>query len=274
MLDAMLNSERAAEDRLLRTLIERRAVAPRFQPIVCLASARPVAFEALTRSADPNFVDAHALFDAADRCGRLWGLEAATRAVALDALTHLPRSALVFLNCSPSVVQDPRFPRAIVEAVRAVPDLAPERIVLELTERPDACDPESLAEGVRLVREAGFRVAVDDLGAGVNGLGRVVELKPDWLKLDRALTRGIDTDPVRQGLVRHLVAFTREIRVGLIAEGVEHAGELRALVELGVPHAQGYLLGRPAEAARVVDALPTEARQTIADARPPASAAA
>ncbi len=235
--------------RRLGDLLDRQALHPRFQPIVCLRSGLPVAYECLTRPAAEGFAHADELFDTADRCGQLWNLEALARAAALRELAALPPEAQVFLNCSPGVFSDPRFPGAIAGSVDQTPALEPSRLVLEITERADDASSGDLARNVEAVRSLGFRVALDDLGARMNGLERLVTLRPDWLKLDRSLARAIDTDPVRQGLVRHFARFAAEIGVGLIAEGVETDAELRTLIDLGAPHAQGYRLGHPATAA-------------------------
>lgn len=234
--------------RRLGDLLDRQALHPRFQAIVCLQTGLPVAYECLTRPEAASFAHADELFDTADRCGQLWNLEALARAAALRELAHLPASAQVFLNCSPAVFSDPRFPEAIAENIRQTPALEPSRLVLEITERADDAAPGDLARNVEAVRSLGFRVALDDLGARMNGLERLVTLRPDWLKLDRTLASAIDTDPVRQGLVRHFARFAAEIGVGLVAEGVETDAELRTLIELGAPHAQGYRLGRPVTA--------------------------
>jgi EAL domain-containing protein (putative c-di-GMP-specific phosphodiesterase class I) len=95
------------------------------------------------------------------------------------------------------------------------------------------------------LRALGLRVAIDDAGAGYSGLRHILAVEPDTVKLDISLTRGIDQDRKRRALASALIAFAREINVGMIAEGVETAAELKTLTELGVGHAQGFFLGRP-----------------------------
>ena len=120
----------------------------------------------------------------------------------------------------------------------------PRRLVIELTEsEPD----DALSTGSRLaLREAGIRLAVDDLGAGYAALSRLIDLQPEIVKLDRFLTIGVAHDPRRAALLAAALHFCRATGATLVAEGVERPEDLATLVEVGVPLAQGYLLGRPA----------------------------
>jgi hypothetical protein len=93
--------------------------------------------------------------------------------------------------------------------------------------------------------DRGARLAIDNAGAGYAGLRHVVELSPDYLKLDRELVHGIDQDPNRRALMRAVVAFAREVGTSVIAEGVETRAELEVLREAEVHLVQGYLLARP-----------------------------
>ena len=96
------------------------------------------------------------------------------------------------------------------------------------------------------LRERGVRLAVDDMGAGYSGLRQITTVQPSYLKLDRSLVSGIDRDGDRAALVKALVGYAEHVGSLLVAEGIEHAEELAALIELGVPLAQGFYLGRPA----------------------------
>jgi len=120
------------------------------------------------------------------------------------------------------------------------------RIVLELTEHAEVADYGALCAVLAEPRAAGVRIAVDHAGAGFASLKRVVSLRPDIIKIDLALTRGVDTDPARRALTGALVGFAAEQGAALVAEGVETAEELATLRALGVGFAQGYYLGRPA----------------------------
>jgi len=138
---------------------------------------------------------------------------------------------------SPNLVTgDPR----LADLVR----LADRPLVLEVTEHVPVDDYAALRTAIESL-PASVRVAVDDAGSGVANFGHILELRPAFLKLDIGLVRGIDTDLSRQALMVGLLHFARESASQTIAEGVETESELAALRTLGVPFAQGYLLGRP-----------------------------
>ena len=233
-------------DRLDR-LISQRLVAPAFQPIVCLQSGEVAGFEALTRPAEgTGFAHAGELFADAERFGRLWELEEVTRNKNLAAASDFPNGVLLFLNSTPAVFADPRFPAALEAGVRNAGGLVPGRMVLEITEASDEQVFEGLAERVKALTASGYHVAIDDAGAGTSGLKRLLLLRPHWLKLDRALIDSVDRDPFQHNFIRFLVHFARMSGVNVVAEGIERRDQLGTLIDLGVRYGQGFLLARPA----------------------------
>jgi EAL domain-containing protein (putative c-di-GMP-specific phosphodiesterase class I)/GGDEF domain-containing protein len=238
----------------IRTLITERRVAVHFQPIVDLHDGVVVAYEALTRPpADSGIRDVAALFHAAEQCGLIWELEKLTRGTALRAAADWPRGTRLFLNSTPTVFTDPRFLPSLLEDLRAAPDLSPQCLVLEVTEQPEDQGADALGEQVRRLVAAGFQVALDDAGAGASGLNRIMNMRPQWVKLDREFMRGIDGDMLRQNLVRFFVHFARPSGVQVLAEGIESATELQTVMSLGVRFAQGYYLGRPGTLQQTTD---------------------
>ncbi|MFG0274773.1 MAG: EAL domain-containing protein, partial [Phycisphaerales bacterium] len=235
---------RAALDRL----IEGRLVRGVFQPIVDLGTNTVVGYEALTRvDKDTGFAHAGELFDEAMRHGRMWELEMVTRRACLERLPEWPSGVLLFMNCNPEVAADPRFAETFLALIEETGRIQPGRIVLEITERAETQHTAGLASQIRTLRAAGMQIAIDDLGAGVSGLQRIMELRPHWLKLDRELTADVERDPYKQNLLDVLLRFARVSGVRLVAEGVETLEQLGALLDLGVPHAQGYLISRPGD---------------------------
>lgn len=232
----------------LSATIERTRLRCVFQPIVDLATADLIGFEALTRP-DPaaGFGNAAALFDAADDAGRLDDLEAVTRPCALrDACQHLVGSR-IFINTSPEVVGAAGFAERLRrELARGI--LSPEDIVLEVTERRGTENLHELKDQIDRLRRMGVTIALDDVGAGSNGLCRLLSLRPEWIKLDHSLVRDLERDNVKQSMIRSLISYANDAGAGLIAEGIERRSELRTLIDLGVPFGQGYFLGRPAPA--------------------------
>lgn len=124
-------------------------------------------------------------------------------------------------------------------------ELPPGRIVIEITEHSDVENYEQLLRALLPLRQRGFRLAVDDAGAGYSSLRHILNLQPDFIKLDMGLIRNIDVDPARRALASALIGFARETGSVIIAEGVETASEFETLQLIGVEQVQGYFLGRP-----------------------------
>ena len=228
--------------------VARRDLVTMAQPIVEVGSGRVVAYEALTRwpvgSAPSRAAE---LFAAAARTELLPELEAVARECALSRAVHWPCLAKLFLNCTPQCVASPDLVGGLLRALDGV-EMPPQQIVIEITERFGEAESQPLERGVERLRRAGFGIALDDFGAGTNTLARLLEIRPEWVKLDRALVSGIHTDPVRESLVEGLARFARDAGMRVVAEGIEHEAELRVVRTLGIRYAQGFHLGMPRRA--------------------------
>ncbi len=210
-----------------------------FQPVVRLATGGVEGYEALARFPGAGRAPDEWFAEAAT-VGSLVELELATARLALEHLDRIPRGGLLFLNLSPSTVTSPALRRELEGA-------AAHRLVVEVTERAPVADYSALREALDALRGAGARFAVDDAGAGWASLQHVLELSPDFIKLDRALVRGVEEDPSRRTLVEGLLPVAAGMDAQVIAEGIEGAAQLEVLRDLGVPLGQGFFLGRPAE---------------------------
>jgi EAL domain-containing protein (putative c-di-GMP-specific phosphodiesterase class I) len=153
-------------------------------------------------------------------------------------LDVLPPDVYVTVNVSPQTILSGHLRDALC-------GLPAEQIVLELTEHAQIDDYDRLLRALHPLRNRGVRLAVDDAGAGYASLRHILQVRPDLIKLDIALTRNINLDPARRALASALVAFARETSSCIIAEGVETASELKTLRSIGIEKAQGYFLGRP-----------------------------
>lgn len=232
--------------RRLQRTVECNSIVPVFQPIVDLQAGRIAGFEALSRPGpECDFSDATELFDCADKAGMLWEVESVARHHALHAAADWPDGTQLFLNSSPEVFADHRFAREIINGIESIPGLTPDRVVLEITEQASDQAIGGLERQVELLKDYGFHIAIDDVGAGRSGLNRIVTLRPSWLKLNRVLVDMVDQDRARQNMIRFFLHFARLSGVKLIAEGIERAEELWTLVDLGVQYGQGFYLGRP-----------------------------
>ncbi|MHB8960279.1 MAG: EAL domain-containing protein [Candidatus Limnocylindrales bacterium] len=193
-----------------------------------------VGYEALSRFTDGIPPDVR--FATADRAGLGIELEVATMRAALEAAANLPTDVYLSLNASPALITSGELRALLRGCTRA--------IVLEITEHVVIDDYPALRASLASLVPS-VRLAVDDAGAGYASLRHILELAPDFVKLDVGLVRGIDTDPARQALLAGMGYFAVKRRIRLVAEGIETEAELESLRALGISHGQGYLLGRP-----------------------------
>jgi EAL domain-containing protein (putative c-di-GMP-specific phosphodiesterase class I)/CheY-like chemotaxis protein len=212
-----------------------------FQPIVDARKKRTVAYEALLRTREPSMPNPTAVIDTAERLGQVHVLGRKVRALAAAAVARMPADAQIFVNLHPMELTDPELhdPRAPLSAHAA-------RVVLEITERSALESVNGAAGCARKLRDAGFELAVDDLGAGYAGLTTFATLEPEIVKLDHSLIRGCHESETRQRIVRSVVALSREMSMRVVAEGIETAAELACVRQLGCDLLQGFFLGRPA----------------------------
>jgi len=232
----------AASDLLARERIE-RALAPGgfslvFQPIVDLQHNGPIGVEALARFPDGPRRPPNLWFEEAHSVGLGVEMELAAVERALSRQPELPGELQLAVNVGPAAMTSSELPGLLDRADA-------KRVVIELTEQIEIQDYSVVAEAIASVRSIGARLAVDDTGAGVSSLAHILKLAPDWIKLDRTLTTGVDRDPVRRALSSSLVSFADETGAQIVAEGIETEGELDVLRGLGIKYGQGFYVRRP-----------------------------
>jgi diguanylate cyclase (GGDEF)-like protein len=220
-----------------------------FQPVIGLASGQVVGYEALARFPHSPDRPPAAWFAQAHACGKGAELEAAAIRSAFDPIGRPPGTHLA-VNISPSGLS--------TEAVRSALPRDLTDVVVELTEHEVIVDDDDLAEALADLRQRGARIAIDDAGAGYAGLKQVMWVRPDIVKLDRGLVRGINADPARMALVESFVRFARRVGATVCAEGIESLEDTEALANLDVPWGQGFVLGRPGDAWPTVSPAATQ----------------
>ncbi len=213
-----------------------------FQPIVDVGRREPLGYEALMRSSEPTLPDPGAVLEAARLLGRSVELGRVVRRLAADTLAAQPAVTL-FVNMNPADLED-------AELLSGASPLCAHasRVVLEVTERESLDRVRDVPTKVRSLRSHGFRLAVDDLGAGYSGLTSLAVLEPEFVKLDMVLVRNIHEHQAKQRLVRSMTQLCDEMDIGIIAEGVETQAERIAIESLGCKLLQGYLFARPGAA--------------------------
>ena len=215
------------------------------QPIVDIRSGQVHAYEALARF-ETRIKDGSPLhwFELAEQLGRRGELERACLAKALELYAKRPAGTSLSLNLSAPVLLDP----ATMEMLHAAGGSGRgglEGLIVEITEETLVHSDMELAGAIDPLRARGARLAVDDMGAGYSGLRQITSIRPGYLKLDRSLIAGIDSDPERAALVGALVGYANQVGCLLVAEGVEREAELRTVRRLGVPLVQGFYMSRP-----------------------------
>src|SRR5262249_5255584 len=207
-----------------------------FQPIVRMSARAVYGYEALVRSSEEMLPNAAAILTAAERLGRLQELGRVIRARIAEAGAAAPDGALLFVNLHGMDLADPELYAPAAPLSRLA-----NRVVLEITERASLVGIERLDNKVARLRQLGYRIAVDDLGAGYAGLASFAELDPELAKLDMSLVQGLDSSPRKRKVVEAMVRLcTEELGVEVIGEGIETAAESEALFAAGCDLHQGY----------------------------------
>lgn len=234
---SQLGDRAALEARFERAL---ETMWPAFQPIVAWKERRLYGYEALMRTDEPTLPSPGEVIDAAEKLGRTRELGRVLRSRVAAAAGALPDGTLLFVNLTPDDLLDDELldPRSPLRAMAR-------RVILEVTERAPLAHIGALGSRVAELRRIGFRLAVDDLGAGYAGLSSLLQLDPEVVKLDMGLVRGVDQDLSRQRVIRSMVRLCADLKMITVIEGVQTVAERDALVRLGCDLLQGYLFARP-----------------------------
>jgi EAL domain-containing protein (putative c-di-GMP-specific phosphodiesterase class I) len=213
------------------------------QPIVHWLERKVFAYEALMRSREPSLRGPADLLDAAERLGRLQDLGRCIRAKVAQAAVDAPAHVNLFVNLHSRDLAD----EELYSSSAPLSSIAP-RVVLEITERASLDDIDGLPPKIEQLRQLGFRIAIDDLGAGYAGLTSFTQLEPDFAKLDMSLVRGVDQSERKQSVIRAMNTLCKQdLSVQVVTEGVETAAERDTLAKLGCDLLQGYLFAKPTE---------------------------
>ncbi len=211
-----------------------------YQPIVSWKMRRVVGYEALLRTSASALREPEALIDAATSVGRQSEIGRAVRAAVASSAAALPPGIDLFVNVNPQELVDDALydPAGPLSAIAA-------RVVLEITERASLSSVPDVRGRVARLKRMGFRIAIDDLGAGYAGLASFAQLEPSVVKIDMALVRDVHRNELKAKLVGSMASACRELGITVVAEGVELPAERDALADLGCELLQGFLFARP-----------------------------
>ena len=212
-----------------------------FQPIVSDEGRKVFGYEALMRSHEPTMTSPLEVLEAAEKLDRLPELGRRVHGLAAATFSGAPDDTTLFVKMHARDLLDP----GLYDNTSPLAAMA-DRVVLELTERATLEQLGEVRPRLSVLRYQGFRVAIDDLGTGYAGLTSFASVEPEFVKLDMSLVRNIHQSPVRSRLVESMLDVCRDLKIRVVAEGVETKEELEALVKLNCELFQGYLFARPA----------------------------
>jgi diguanylate cyclase (GGDEF)-like protein len=235
----------------IEAVLASRALRPVYQPIFSMTTGQPVGYEGLVRPTDGTmFANAGVMFAAAEVAGRTVELDFACLEVVAAGVTDLESGVYLSVNLSPRTLESQEFRAGELKAIFRRNNIPLDQIVLELTEREEVEDLETLRRNVEACRRAGMRLAADDVGAGNAGLRLLSEISFDIVKIDLSLVQGARNDP-SHAVLRAIQELAGRWKASVVAEGVETAEQLAVIRAMGIGTGQGYLLGRPSATRRV-----------------------
>jgi diguanylate cyclase (GGDEF)-like protein len=219
-----------------------------FQPIVSIQDTSQIyGYESLLRGLDKqgNLVLPGPIIELAIEVGLLPQLDRIARLSAIAHFSNYKVSSHIFINFAPTALYDPvSCLRSTVEAIDRA-GISHEQVIFEVIESDNAQDIDHLNGVLKYYRDAGFLVALDDLGSGYSGLNLLHQLRPDFVKLDMGLIRDVHKDHYKASITEKLLEIAQKLEIKTVAEGIECIEELNWLQQRGANFAQGYLIAKP-----------------------------
>lgn len=232
----------------LMKILKNKSISTVFQPIVDIRNAKLLGYEALSRGPKGSILEMpDQMFEAARRHDMVWDLELLCRSLAIERACSMQLDKSLFINVDPMIIRDPKFKEGFTSGIIKANGLDTSNIIFEITEKTAVEDYKAFRETLNHYIKQGYKIAIDDTGAGYSGMRLITETKPQFIKLDMELIRDIDKDSFKQAMCKNLIGLSSITNMKLIAEGVENINELNTLLILGVEYVQGYYLGRPSE---------------------------
>ncbi|WP_243459247.1 EAL domain-containing protein [Metabacillus bambusae] len=249
---AVAMAEKRIQSRYIETLIEMRDIIQKreitllAQPIIDLSTNKIKAWEVLTRGPKGTvFENPLQLFSLARQSNLNYDLELLVLEKAFKLINRVGCLDDVFINFTPLTLGNKRFIPALNKLLTNFPEIKPNKIIFEVTERDSIEGLTFFHDNIKQLRQKGFRIAVDDTGAGYSSLHTISELLPDIIKIDRSVIQDIDTNKVKESMLKGLILIAKETGSLVVAEGIEKKEEADVLVRNQVDLAQGYFYAKP-----------------------------
>jgi EAL domain-containing protein (putative c-di-GMP-specific phosphodiesterase class I) len=245
-IDLIARLESRRRRKQITDLVLERQIYSVYEPIVQVSSRTVFGYEALARGPDGTELHSPAkLFALASEHDLIFQLDCLCRQSGLDGARDLPGGAKLFLNVRPSTIHDPNFRAEAIERTLQRCELSPSDVVFEISEQESIANFDIFKEVRDYYGKLGFQIALDDVGAGHASLEAVMEIRPEFIKVDRAFCAKSDQDPGRQHLLRALQSLAEQIGARIIGEGLDTLEELETLGQVGIHFGQGWLFGKP-----------------------------
>jgi len=257
-------SQRGVEVIRLRQAIHDKEITVNFQPYFDVHSNKIVGYEALARwpQIDGSFISPEKFIRLAEETGQIYDLADYLLEAACNEASTWPSGLTLSFNVSALQLNEDGFAERILQKAISC-DLSPKRLELELTESSLVADAKEANTQLRKLRDAGVRIAIDDLGTGYSSLLRLTHIPMDKLKIDRHfVARCVDEDRVRK-IMQSMITLGKDLGVPVVAEGVETEGQLDVIRSMGCDIAQGFLLGHPRDARHIDFDLTYEANIVV-----------
>jgi len=236
---------RAVRRDLIETILDQKVYSV-YEPIVEVKSRTVFGYEALVRGEQGGALHSpFALFGAAKEHGLVYELDQVCRSAGLRGAIDFPHGTKLFLNILPSTIQDPNFRADKLIRTLERCELSPSEVVFEISEQESTSISGSFREIADSYRDLGFEFALDDTGSGYAGFEELIELQPEYIKMDRSVVSGVDQDSMRQDVLAALLQIAEKMGAKVIGEGLDTLEELEMLGELGIHFGQGWLFGKP-----------------------------
>ncbi|TXC91196.1 EAL domain-containing protein [Metabacillus litoralis] len=249
---AVAMAEKRIQSRYIETLLEMRDIIQKreitllAQPIIDLATKQIKAWEFLTRGPkNTSLENPLQLFSLARQSNLIYDLELLVLEKAFQMIGRVGCRDDVFLNFTPITLGNKRFIPALEKLLKRYEDILPNKMIFEVTERDSIDGLTFFHDNIKELRKMGFRIAVDDTGAGYSSLHTISEILPDIIKIDRSVIQDIDTNTVKESMLKGLILIAKETGSLVVAEGIEKKEEADVLMRNQVDLAQGYFYAKP-----------------------------
>ena len=217
------------------------------QPIINMATKQIQAWEMLARGPKGTNLELPLrLFSVAHQTGHLYDLEMIVFEKIFKKIRDTGCSQEIFMNCTPITLGNNRFVQELKRFLQRFPEINPKKMIIEMTEQETVENMECLVKNIRELRELGFRIALDDTGAGYSSLHSIGEILPEIIKIDRSVIQNIHEKPVSESMLMGIMLIASKVGSRIVAEGIEKGEEADFLSQHNVDFVQGYYYARPA----------------------------